>query len=343
MSRVLIVGAGLTGGLCACLLRRELSEKVRLVIWDKAKGAGGRMSTSRSPTNMSCTVDLGAQYITATPYYAKIHRRFYDELLLNGIFKPLHTTVEGFMTKEEGIANYVTPFGMSSIVKHYLRESGAEVFFGHHITHVYRKDRCWEVHWMEGLPEQFDVVVLTIPIPQVLQLQGDISLLMSENQRQKLEAVSYSSRYALGLFYKVGMKIDVPWAAKYVSNNSCIRYIAIDDKKRNSVSEDFGPSMVVHTSVQFGMQHLEKSVEEVQNIILQELQKVMPDLPEPENIKCQKWRYSQVTRSVADCPGQMTLHSQPLMVCGGDGFTHSNFDGCIESALKLVEVLKSSI
>lgn len=50
-----------------------------------------------------------------------------------------------------------------------------------------------------------------------------------------------------------------------------------------------------------------------------------------------------MTRSVVDCPGQMTLLSQPLLVCGGDGFTHSNFDGCVESALKVFEVLKSSL
>ncbi len=56
---------------------------------------------------------------------------------------------------------------------------------------------------------------------------------MGENQRRMLEAVSYSSRYALGLFYKADTRIDVPWAAKYVSNNPCIRFIAIDDKKRN--------------------------------------------------------------------------------------------------------------
>ena len=40
MSRVLIVGAGLTGSLCACLLRRELQNKVHIVVWDKARGSG---------------------------------------------------------------------------------------------------------------------------------------------------------------------------------------------------------------------------------------------------------------------------------------------------------------
>ncbi|XP_058262596.1 renalase [Hemibagrus wyckioides] len=344
MSRVLIVGAGLTGGVCACLLRRGMANNpLHIVVWDKARGAGGRMSTSRNPNNLFCTVDLGAQYITATPYYSNIHKSFYQELLTHGIFEPLEATVEGMMTMEEGTVHYVTPSGMSSIVKHYLKESGAEVFFGHQITHVYRRGLCWEVHRKEGSPEQFDVVVLTMPIPQILQLQGDIGSLLSESERQKLEDVSYSSRFALGLFYKAGVQIGVPWVAKYVSNNPCIRYIATDDKKRNLESDEFGPSVVVHTSVPFGMKHLEQATEEVQAIILQELQMVLPGLPEPETIKCQKWRYSQVTRSVADCPGQMTLLAKPLLVCGGDGFTRSNFDGCIESALKLFEVLKSSL
>ncbi|MCI4384175.1 hypothetical protein PGIGA_G00035880 [Pangasianodon gigas] len=341
MSRVLIVGAGLTGGVCASLLHREMANRVHIVVWDKARGAGGRMSTSRSPSNPLCTADLGAQYITATPYYSKIHKSFYQELLKHGIFKPLEATVEGMTAMEEGTVNYVTPSGTSSIVKHYLKESGAEVLFGHQITHVYRRGPCWEVHRKEGSPEQFDVVVLTMPIPQILQLQGDIGSLLSESERQKLEDVSYSSRYALGLFYKAGVQINVPWVAKYVSNNPCIRYIATDDKKHNL--EEIGPSVVVHTSVPFGMEHLEEAIEDVQAIILQELQKVMPGLPEPETIKCQKWRYSQVTRSVSGCPGQMTLLAKPLLVCGGDGFTHSNFDGCVESALKLFEVLKSSL
>ncbi|NP_001002607.1 renalase [Danio rerio] len=344
MSRVLIVGAGLTGSLCACLLRRELPNKVNIVVWDKARGAGGRMSTSRSPNNPSCSVDLGAQYISATQYYAQIHSSFYEELLAQDILKPLSAPVEGLMVKEEGMVNYVTPHGVSSIVKHYLKESaGAEVFYNRHVTHIHRKDTGWEVCRKEGSPERFDVVVLTMPVPQILQLQGDVGSLMGENQRRKLEAVSYSSRYALGLFYKADTRIDVPWAAKYVSNNPCIRFIAIDDKKRNLESKVSGPSVVVHTSVPFGIQHLEEEKDAVQPIILEELKKLMPELPKPESVKCQKWRYSQVTRSVADCPGQMTVLSQPLLVCGGDGFTHSNFDGCIESALKVFAVLKSSL
>ena len=52
--------------------------------------------------------------------------------------------------------------------------------------------------------------------------------------------------------------------------------------------------MVVHTSVPFGVQHLEAEKEQVQPLIMQELQRLMPHLPQPASIKCQKWRYSQV-------------------------------------------------
>ncbi|XP_041714477.1 renalase isoform X2 [Coregonus clupeaformis] len=303
MSRVLIVVAGLTGSLCACLLRREMPNKV-IVVWDKSQGA---------------------------------------ELPAHGVLKPLVSSVEGEVMKEGGHKNYVTPTGVSSIVKHFLKQSGAEVFFDHHVTHIFQKGASWEVCQKDTAPEQFDDVVLTMPVPQILQLQGDEDSLLEESQRQQLEAVSYSSRYTLGLFYKAQAHIDVPWAAKYVSNNPCICFIAIDDKKCNLESPECGPSMVVHTTVPFGIKHLEEAKEQVEPTILEELNKLLPGLPQPDSIKCQKWRYSQVTSSVADCPGQMTLLSQPMLVCGGDGFTHSNFDSCIESALKVFDILKSSL
>ncbi|MBN3302750.1 RNLS Renalase, partial [Amia calva] len=344
MSRVLIVGAGLTGSLCAYLLRREMVNKVKIVVWDKAKGAGGRMSTSRSPGDATCTVDLGAQYITATPYYAQKHQSFYEELSKHCILKPLTAPVEGMMIKDEGICNYVTPLGVSSIVKHYLRESaGAEVFFGRHVTKIVQEGDRWEVSQAAGPVEQFDSVILTVPVPQILQLQGDVSSLIDGTGRQTLGAVSYSSRYALGLFYKADTQIDVPWAAKYITNNPCVRFISIDNKKRNLESAGSGPSLAVHTSVPFGVQHLDKTIEEVEPLILKELQQVLPGLPKPLSTKCQKWRYSQVTQSVTGSPGQMTLSSRPLLVCGGDGFTHSTFDGCIDSALKVLEVFRSSL
>ncbi|XP_010603302.1 renalase isoform X6 [Fukomys damarensis] len=166
---------------------------------------------------------------------------------------------------------------------------------------------------------------------------------ISECQRQQLESVNYSSRYALGLFYEAGTKIDVPWAGKYITSNPCIRFVSIDNKKRNIESSEIGPSLVIHTTVPFGVTHLEHSIEDVQELILQQLENILPGLPQPVAVKCHKWRYSQVTGGPDKCPGQMTLHLKPFLVCGGDGFTQSNLDGCITSALCLLEALRSHI
>lgn len=144
---------------------------------------------------------------------------------------------------------------------------------------------------------------------------------LSVQQRQQLEGVVYSSRFALALFFSPDAVVKVPWGAKYVTDSSCIRYVAVDSKKRGAgvsvvcllpcmflspVSRSLllstcsdapgrGPSLVVHTSVPFGLEHLERDKEDVQPVILRELHRLLPGLPQPISIKCQKWRYSQVS------------------------------------------------
>ncbi|XP_054061507.1 renalase isoform X2 [Rissa tridactyla] len=340
MSRVLVVGAGLSGGACAWLLRGAAPGRV--TVWDKARGAGGRMSTSRAAWDAACTADLGAQYVTRETKRAGRCCSFYEELLCHGILKPLTAPVEGMVAKE-GSCNYMAPQGISSVVKYYLNQSGADVFYEQHVTCISLRDGKWEVSRKTGPPEQFDIVILTMPVPQILQLQGDIVNIINESQKQQLESVSYSSRYALGLFYEAGTRIDVPWAAQYITDNPCIRFISIDNKKRNIESPEIGPSVVVHTTVAFGSEYLDSDPAEVQQLILSHLERIVPSLPKPASIKCQKWRYSQVTKAVPNSPGQMILHTQPLLICGGDGFTCSNFDGCIDSALSLAEAVKSHL
>ncbi|KAM7169173.1 renalase isoform 4-T4 [Macrochelys suwanniensis] len=247
MARVLIVGAGLSGSLCAALLRRELPQRpLRIVLWDKARGAGEALPRAERPgqglipaqargqRSPGSRADPGAHKHRGWPpgSEAGISPGFYEDLLAHGVLKPLTAPVEGMVTEEDS-HNFVTPQGISSIVKHYLTESGADVFYEHHVTQIYLRGGKWEVCKKTGSPEQFDIVVLTIPVPQILQLQGDIVNIIKESQKQQLESVSYSSRYALGLFYEAGTWIDVPWAAQYITNNPCIRFISIDNKKRN--------------------------------------------------------------------------------------------------------------
>ncbi|CAF94888.1 unnamed protein product [Tetraodon nigroviridis] len=299
------------------------------------------MSTSRHVDTCQ-SADLGAQYITATPAYARSHHSVYSELLSLGLLQPFDSIIEGLKVSD-GSRNYMTPLGTSSLVKHFLSESGADLFCERHVTSLFCRGASWEVRTSRGDSEQFDAVVLTMPVPQVLQLQGDVDNALSEQQKQQLEQVRYSSRFALGLFFSPEVVFGFSWSARYLADSDIIRYLAADSRKRNADGPGRGPSLVVHTSVSFGLENLEKDKEDVQAIILEELKKVLPGLPQPVSVKCQKWRYSQVLTSVPDCPGHMTILDRPPLVCGGDAFSHSNFDGCVESAQSVVATLKASL
>ena len=60
--------------------------------------------------------------------YILIYFSFYDELLARGVLKPLTSPIEGMVIKE-GDCNFVTPHGVSSIINHYLKESGENRIF----------------------------------------------------------------------------------------------------------------------------------------------------------------------------------------------------------------------
>ena len=73
----LVIGGGITSAVTSALIAEQCnvsSNKILLNVWDKARGYGGRMATSRSPKNSQCTLDLGAQFIHARTEHQKDHR-----------------------------------------------------------------------------------------------------------------------------------------------------------------------------------------------------------------------------------------------------------------------------
>ena len=70
-----------------------------------------------------------------------------------------------------------------------------------------------------------------------------------------------------------------------------------------------GPSIVVHTSVPFSLQHLETDKEEMKDVIMSHLTQVLPDLPQPTEIKSHKWRYSQVNVYTREQKSQVEIFS----------------------------------
>lgn len=343
LEKILIVGSGITGASLASMITQD-SHKSSLCIsiWDKSNGIGGRMSTSRCNKDAKCTVDLGCQYISATPEYQQKHARPYAELIENGVLKQFNGTIEGHNNSAEGTKHFVTPTGVGSLVKHYLNKSDIDFRKGHLVKEVVLVGNKVKVSTDQGQTDEFDAVVLTMPVPQILQLQGDITKLIEQRGiGSQLKDVTYSSRFAMGLFYNPNTNIDVDWSAKYVTDNPCIRFISIDNKKRGQVSPEVGPSICVHTSVPWGIENIEMDKDQAAIQILQHLKSVLPNLPEPMEVKGHKWKYSQVHKAYAGSPGCVVLSESPHVILAGDAFTHSNFDGCLESASSVTRALNN--
>ncbi|GFG36973.1 hypothetical protein Cfor_05394 [Coptotermes formosanus] len=335
--KILLVGAGLTSAVTGSILRKMCRKHVYLVVWDKAQEVGGRMGTTRSPSDTDCIADLGAQYITSSQENFTKHSDIYGSLTGANIIEPLCSNIGGRKDLLMGGKHFVAPYGMSSLVKHFLNGAADEIHFGYHVVSIYKEGKHWLVETKSGVKDMFDIVILTMPVPQLLDLQGSLREIITKNyeMEQNLKSVKFSSRYALCLFFDSNYKFNIGWDAKYVYDNEIFRFVSFDNKKRNR--PDLPSAVVFHTTVQYGENNMYTDLNVVRNQLVGHVEEMFPDWPEPAHVKCQRWQYSQVITPYTGQPGCLTISDHPLLVAGGDSFVSSHVDGCISSAFTLAD------
>lgn len=345
-SQLLVVGSGITGCITAAMLSRA---GVKVTLWDKAGGVGGRMSTHRHPTDPSSHVDMGAQYITAhsresyDEAFQRLKKDTFSELSSNGVLSPFVGTIEGEAgnVRDADDVHYVSCDGLNSVAKYYLRVAGITPQTHRTLTQVDSSEAKALCYTASGEAQEFDAVVLTIPVPQLLALGGTVRTSLDPAVLSKLQGVTYSSRYALGLFYD--RHVPVTWTAKYVRGSHVLRFLCWDNTKRSSCPPSATSSLLVHSSVEFAKEHLETDKAQIQDIMLKEVEKECPHLPVPVHSHLIRWRYSQVTTGYPGCPGVEVLSTRPLVVATGDAFSRSNFEGCLYAAQRTTEAVLSAL
>lgn len=277
----MIVGGGLTSAFLTHLLRSEAGG-VAVSVWDKARRPGGRMTSHRSKTGEQ-TVDLGAQYITATSdLHTGGHSQVYEDLHRRGLLRPMVKEVNGTScvanrreledetgglagqkeleevegdsghvsvslddkywevpsqpdqaTRLSRTLNYVAPAGVETIVQHFFSQAGVEVASSRALTHLnlHQAEEGWEAS-SESHREIFDMVVTTLPVPQLLAtpprpegiIQGNwLDILKTDNssEYEALLRVKYNTVFTLGLFYN--KTLPITWKVKYLPKDPIIR------------------------------------------------------------------------------------------------------------------------
>ncbi len=168
--KIAIVGAGMAGLTCAQGLNLA---GLRVSVFDKGRGPGGRMSTRRmGPWHF----DHGAQYLTAREPEFQAQVRAWEALNIvqpwtgrivrfrNGVFQPL----------ESSERRYVGVPGMSAIVRYLTRE--LDVHYDTQVSTVTPHAHGWRLKDIMGADlGVFQVVALALPAPQAVELAIGLS------------------------------------------------------------------------------------------------------------------------------------------------------------------------
>ena len=139
--KVLVVGAGPTGAIVSKLVSQSMPA-ISVTVLDKARGVGGRMSTSRAKFDSTIKADLGAQYFTK---FGSMPSSTWEKLESQGVLTKFKGNIEGQKEEQKQLNNYVAPAGANSVVKSFLGEHKVLAAAAEHSFEGTDPRRgCWE-------------------------------------------------------------------------------------------------------------------------------------------------------------------------------------------------------
>ena len=333
-----ILGGGISGALTAYILSRNMKIFIPLNLHIWTTEIGGRMLTKTHPKFKDLTCDIGAQYFT-TQMENETSKPFYDILQKEGIIHKYTENISGLM-HEQSLTHFVAKNGTNSVVEFFIERAKSNGLKTVTVEKVKRIEVSQDEIIISNFNkfEKFTSLIITIPIPNLFEIEGNISQLISP-KFNILNEVKYSKRFAIALFYLE--KIHFQNAMTYIKDHPFIRFISVDTQKRG-FSHQNGTTILIHTSAPFGLEHSNSSEEDVKRIVLNEFRNIYPRLSTPDYTYCHKWEISQAIKTLRNPVNDfsMVLCEKPLVILGGDIFTQSGLNGCILSAISACDKMQ---
>jgi len=191
--RVAVIGAGIAGLACARTLADHL---VDVVVFEKSRGAGGRMSTRRSELG---AFDHGAQYFTARdPRFAELVRSWREDGVVarwDARFAEIgpHGAMPFVATDR-----FVGTPSMSALCAHFAKD--APMIAETRVTAIERMGARWLVRGVSAGVDrvlgEFDAVLSTAPAPQTAQLFGPVAPALAALAARRAMGATWSLMWA---------------------------------------------------------------------------------------------------------------------------------------------------
>ena len=331
---IAVIGAGIAGMACA---RTLVQAGQQVTLFEKSRGAGGRMSTRNSEFG---GFDHGAQYFTVRD------ARFEKALSINPalvrrwsantvrILDEAGRVVASSLPPKE--AHWVAAPGMSALVKEWAKPlmANGQLHFETQVTRI-QTDLLSPKRWQlqtEGpgattsVHSGFDAVIMAMPSVQAQALL--LSSQIAKPMMGEIAKVSVAPCWTLMLAFPQAAQPKLPhlgpqWNAAR-STHHRIAWLA-----RESSKPGRGPieRWTVQASPEWSQRHLEDDAERVKAKLLKAFTEVTGIRAEPPFAEVHRWRFAQTTEPL----GKSYLWDAKLGIgaCGDWCLGHRVEDGFV--------------
>jgi predicted NAD/FAD-dependent oxidoreductase len=316
--RIGIVGAGMAGLACAeALAGADGSAGVRhaVVLLDKGRGAGGRMSTRRLTTgDGEAHFDYGAQYFTVRD---AAFRRRVNAWIAAGVVAPWPSA---------GDEAHVGVTGMNAPIRQMA--SGQTVRWSTRVLRIDRSESAWRLITESGSTVDVDAVVIALPAEQAADLLAPVSADLEARARSVPSEPCWTALLAFSQSLAVTTNCHrggavIGWAAR-----------------NNSKPGRVGPeSWVVQAGVDWSRRHWQAEPEWVADTLEKELSTLLElELPVSLGRAAHRWRYA---RSGAEGSGAIWDDALRLGICG-DWLIGPRVEAAWLSGTKLASLIRGA-
>lgn len=283
MTRIAIIGSGITGLTCA---RALVQAGLAPVLLDKGRGVGGRLATRRADGGLQ--FDHGATVLSAR----------------DAAFAALLADAEGAGAAARWQGGHVGLPGMSGLARHLAR--GVDLRQGVTVTGLSVDARgCTVSTDTEAMA--FDRVVLTLPAPQALRLLGPDHALA-----KALSTVRMAP--CLTLMAAFGAACDAPDVSAHDDPDAPFARILRDSAKPGRGAG--GEAWVAQAGASLSRRHLERDMAEVTAILLPLLAaRIGQDGQDARHAVSHRWRFALTETPLGDA---FLADASGRLVLGGD-------------------------
>lgn len=299
--KVAIIGAGLSGANLYHLLKKDGHD---ITIFEKSRGVGGRCSTRYINDKL---LDHGTPYFQAND---KSFEEFCDKQVK-----------ENILSKKE--RHYYPQSGINKLCSSIIDLN--DLAKNTKIISCDFKDGKWNLKDENGLTyNNFDKLILTIPAPQVLQMDIDLPQTISN----KLQNVQYDSIATLMVH---------SYTMDRILDSNLLKYNIFKKIVNNSSKYDYEnfSSYVIHLDEELTNKQNFNSKNDVKDFILKELFEISSiDLKSEFNIEPHFWRYAFVSKSIDE---DFIFDEECSLGLCGDYFNGKDLEGAYLSSKRLYE------